>query len=152
MYTTLISIHSGLRWIVLVCLLAAIYRSYKGWRGKRVFSRGDNLLRHWTATIAHIQLMVGVMLYTQSPAVSYFWHNFSDAVRTRDSLFFGLLHIIMMVTAVVLVTIGSALAKRRPDDNEKFRTVLTWFSIGTLIILIAIPWPFSPLSERPYFR
>jgi hypothetical protein len=57
-----------------------------------------------------------------------------------------------MITSVVLVTIGSALAKRRPTDKEKYKTMLIWFSITISIIFIAIPWPFSPFANRPYFR
>jgi hypothetical protein len=69
-----------------------------------------------------------------------------------DTAFFGILHLLFMLTAIVLITIGSAKAKRMPTDEEKFKTMLTWYSIGLIIILIAIPWPFSPLASRPYFR
>jgi hypothetical protein len=70
----------------------------------------------------------------------------------REAVFFGLIHITLMVLSVVLVTIGSALAKRKQTDREKFKTMLTWFSIVLLIIFIAIPWPFSPFANRNYFR
>ena len=116
------------------------------------FSKTDNAVRHWTATIAHIQLVVGIVLYTQSPIIKYFWQNFKEAIRNLDTAFFGLLHIILMLTAIVLITIGSALSKRKTTDKEKFKTMLVWFLISLLIIFIAIPWPFSPLANRPYFR
>jgi len=57
-----------------------------------------------------------------------------------------------MLTAIVIITIGSALAKRKKTDKEKFKTMLVWFSAALLIIFIAIPWPFSPLANRPYIR
>ena len=68
-----------------------------------------------------------------------------------DALFFGLLHLILMLIAIVLITLVSALAKRRLTDREKFRTMLVWFTIALLMIFIAIRWPFSPLANRPYF-
>ena len=69
-----------------------------------------------------------------------------------DLTFFGLIHILFMLTAIVIITIGSALAKRKPTDSEKFKTMLLWFSLALMLIFVAIPWPFSPLANRPYFR
>lgn len=152
MYQSLTIYHSIIRWLVLVSLLYSIYRAYKGYSSHLNFTKTDNAIRHWTATIAHIQLVIGIMLYTQSPIIKYFWHNFNEAVENLDTLFFGLLHIAFMLLAIILITTGSALAKRKQTDKEKFKTMLVWFSISLLIIFIAIPWPFSPLANRPYYR
>jgi hypothetical protein len=152
MYQTLPFYHNFMRWIVLASLLFAIYRAYKGYYSKAAFSKIDNAVRHWTATIAHVQLMIGMVLYFQSPIIKYFMANFKEAVKTFDLLFFGLIHSSLMLTAIVIITIGSAKAKRKPNDNEKFKTMLIWFSIALIIIFIAIPWPFSPLANRPYYR
>ncbi|HTF02992.1 MAG TPA: hypothetical protein VK826_03170, partial [Bacteroidia bacterium] len=89
MIETLIYFHSLLRWLVLFALLLAIYRAFRGWSVKKsVFSKTDNAIRHWTATIAHVQLVVGITLYTQSPVIRWFWGNFSEAVKNPDTLFF----------------------------------------------------------------
>ena len=152
MYQSLIFYHSIIRWLVLASLLYSTYRAYKGYTSQLNFTKIDNAARHWTATIAHIQLVIGIILYTQSPIIKYFWHNFNEAIQNLDTLFFGLLHITFMLLAIILITIGSALAKRKQTDKEKFKTMLVWFSISLLLIFIAIPWPFSPLANRPYFR
>lgn len=152
MYSTLLSLHSLTRWLVLASLLFAIFRAYRGWRSRKQFSRFDNSVRHWTATIAHIQLVLGLWLYFISPVTDYFLHNFKDAVHQRDIRFFGMEHITMMLIAIVVITIGSAKTKRRQTDIEKFRTMAIWFSIGLFIILISIPWSFSPFTSRPDFR
>lgn len=152
MFTTLISLHSILRWLVLMGLIIAIIRAYSGAVRFKNFSKTDNAIRHWTATIAHIQLALGIILYTKSPITRYFWKHTNDALANFDSTFFALLHAFLMFSAVVLITVGSSLAKRRGTDQEKFRTMLLWFSIALLLIFIAIPWPFSPLSSRPYLR
>jgi len=133
-------------------LLYSIYIAYKGYSQKLPFTKKDNLIRHWTATIAHIQLIFGILVYVQSPIVKYFWKNFKEEIQNLDALFFGIIHIVLMLVAIVLITIGSALAKRKLSDEQKFKTMLIWFSLALLIIFIAIPWPFSPLANRPYFR
>lgn len=152
MFITLLFCHSILRWFVLGSLLYSIFIAYKGYSLRLPFTKKDNLVRHWTATIAHIQLIFGILIYVQSPVVKYFWANFKVAVQNKDAAFFGILHILFMLTSIVLITIGSALAKRKPTDLDKFKTILIWFSVALFLIFIAIPWPFSPLSNRPYFR
>jgi hypothetical protein len=152
MYTTLLFCHSILRWFVLGSLLYSIFIAYKGYSLQLIFTKRDNLIRHWTATIAHIQLIFGILIYVQSPIVKYFWTNFSVAIQNIDAAFFGLIHIFLMLTSIVLITIGSALAKRKVNDPDKFKTMLIWFSIGLVIIFLAVPWPFSFLANRPYFR
>lgn len=152
MYQSLIFIHSIVRWLVLLSLLYSILISYRGYTAKRTFTKADNTARHWTATVAHIQLTIGILLYSQSPLIKYLLSNFRMAVLNREPAFFGLVHISLMLTAIVFITVGSALAKRKLSDHEKFKTMLIWFAISLIIIIIAIPWPFSPLANRPYFR
>jgi hypothetical protein len=152
MYSTLLFFHSLVRWLVLAFLVYSIYRAFIGYIKNKTFSKTDNALRHWTATVAHIQLMIGIILYTQSPIVKYFWTDTKTALQNLDLTFYGLIHIILMLTSIVVLTISSALAKRKPTDKEKFKTMLVWFSIVLIIIFIAIPWTFSPLSSRPNFR
>lgn len=152
MYQILILLHSSFRWLVVISLLIALYIATTGYFQKRTFTKTDNAIRHWTATIAHIQLMVGMLLYFESPLTAYFQKNFSTAKESPELVFFGAIHALFMLIAIVVITIGSALAKRRGSDEEKFRTMLVWYSIAFLIIFLAIPWPFSPFVNRPYFR
>lgn len=149
MYYTLLLIHSLLRWLVLLSLCSAVIIAFRGYAFNRVFTPANNLLRHWTATIAHLQLVAGMMLYVQSPAVKYF---FSAPDYTTESLFFAAIHIILMMCSVIVITIGSAIAKRAQRDKDKFRNMLFWYTLALVSIFIAIPWPFSPLAQRPFIR
>jgi hypothetical protein len=152
MYQTLLFFHSLFRWLVLISLLYAIASAYRGYINRRVFTKLDNKVRHWTATIAHVQLMLGATLYFTSPFMKSILANFKASFQQISLAFFSLIHIGLMFIAIILITIGSALAKRHTTDSDKFRTMLIWFSIGLAIIFLAIPWPFSPLANRPYFR
>lgn len=152
MYQTLLFSHNAIRWLVLASLLYAIFRAYQGYVSKSAFSKIDNAVRHWTATIAHMQLLVGITLYFQSPITKQFWANFKTGRHHFDLTFFGLIHSSLMLTAIVLITIGSAQSKRKSTDREKFRTMLIWFLLALIILFLAIPWPFSPFANRPYTR
>ncbi|OON66994.1 hypothetical protein [Hymenobacter sp. CRA2] len=150
MYVLLLTLHSWFRWAVLAGLLLALGRAGRGWLGQRPFRPLDNTLRHSAATLAQVQLMLGYALYFSSPLVASFRQ--SARLATSDARFFGLLHVLLMTLAVVVLTIGSALAKRRATDAARFRTMTLWFAAALLIMLAAIPWPFSPLANRPLFR
>jgi hypothetical protein len=150
MHTTLLMLHSLFRWLVLASLMYAIFRALRGYTTRLPFTSADNSVRHWTATIAHIQLILGFTLYFVSPLIQTFRQQGMKA--GGQLVFFGLIHSSVMLLAVVLITVGSAMAKRQSADRAKFGTMLIWFSIGLLIIFLAIPWPFSPLANRPYIR
>lgn len=152
MYQTLTFLHSMVRWLVLASLVYALFRAYRGYFSNRQYSAADDSVRHWAATIAHIQLILGILLYSRSPIISYFWKNFHTARADFELLFFGLVHISLMLMSIIIITIGSALAKRKETSREKFKIMLIWYGIALLIIFIAIPWPFSPLANRPYLR
>ena len=152
MLTGLLFLHSVFRWLVLLSLLYALYRAVAGYVAGRSFNKTDDAVRHWAATIAHVQLMLGIVLYTQSITAKISGKAFTESGHIREPFFFGVIHLLMMSSAIVLITIGSAIARRSPTDRQKFKTILIWFGLGLLLILIAIPWPFSPLAQRPYLR
>ncbi len=152
MYAIVLAIHSFMRWLVVISLLFAVYRAYSGWINKKTFTLFDDKVRHVTATIIHIQLLAGLYLYSISPLIRYFLSNFSEAVRQREIRFFGMEHSTMMLVSVFIISIGSAMAKRRQTDRQKFKTMALWFTAGFVLILLSIPWKFSPMASRPYFR
>lgn len=152
MYNTVLVLHSIMKWLVLLLLIISVIKSFHGFYKNNPFSKSSNSLRHWTATIAHIQLMLGITLYAQSPITKYFWNNFGQASKHLDSLFFGIIHMLLMLVAIAIITIGSAKAKRKESAKDKFKTMAIWFTIGLIVIIVAIPWPFSPLASRPYLR
>src|SRR5687768_15164465 len=110
MYMTLLIVHSMFRWAVLVALIISIYRACTGYFKNKPFTSADNSLRHWTATIGHIQLIIGVILYTKSPISHFFWTNQNSSLQHA---FFPVVHAILMSVAIVVITIASAIAKRK---------------------------------------
>jgi hypothetical protein len=152
MYIFLIAVHSILRWLVLITLVYTIIQAFNGWFTGRKFNSRDNLLRVGSASIVHLQLIIGALLYFTSSSISQFLHNFKVEVHNSQARFLGMEHGLLMLIAIIVITIGSVKAKRKLNDKEKFRTMAIWFSIGLLIILVSIPWPFSPMASRPFFR
>jgi hypothetical protein len=151
MYSYLLTFHSLFRWLVLISLLCSIGIGWTGLTTRRHFSAIANAFRHWTATIAHIQLVLGMTLYFQSPIVRYPVPRDPDHIVDQQT-FFRYIHSAGMFLAIIVITIGSAKAKRMTTDGDKYRIMVGWFIAALVIILCAIPWPFSPLASRPYER
>lgn len=152
MYYLTLSLHSLIRWLVLLSLLFMLADSYRGWRLNKPYTAFNNKVRIITAAIAHVQLVVGLVLYFISPVVNYFLHHFSTAIRIRDIRFFGMEHIAMMLIGITLITIGSVKAKRKSTGQDKFRVQAIWLTIALVIIFLSVPWSFSPFTSRPLFR
>jgi hypothetical protein len=152
MYTTLLPFHSLIRWLIVAGMSYSLYRACLGVYGDAPFTRRDSWISRWTGHFSHLQLLIGLVLYLKSPTATYFRTAPADAMQYSEYAFFGLYHIVVMVVAIVLVTIGSATAKRGQTDGEKHKKILVWYGIAALLILLAIPWPFHPLAPRPYLR
>jgi len=152
MHQILLTAHSSFRWLVLLSLLFAVYRSANGYFLVRPFTKIDHAIRHWTATIAHIQLMIGMVLYFNSPIVKFALTGEKNTGIINEVYFFKFVHIAFMISSVVVITVGSSLAKRKELSSDKFKTMLLWFTMALVLIFLAIPWPFSPLANRPYIR
>lgn len=136
MLNGLIHAHSGLRWIVLVLLIAATFKALMKWRSNVNYSAGDRKLNLFAMISMHVQLLLGLALFFMSDKV-----NFS---QMKDAMyrFFTVEHSVMMLLAIALVTIGHSKSKKAADDAGKFRTIFIFYGIALLLILVAIPWPF----------
>lgn len=152
LYTIALSLHNALRWLVLISLLGTLVTAVWGVLTHRPYTKADQTLRIVATSIAHTQLLLGFYLYAISPIIRYYWREKPSFNQAAEFPFFALIHISFMLTAVVLLTIGSSKAKRQADAQQQFRTTALYFSIGLLLILAAVPWPFSPLAARPWFR
>ena len=152
MYSTLLTLHSIFRWLVLAALLLSIFVAWDGFVMSKRFTPFANKVRHWTATIVHLQLLLGILLYTQSPLIKFYFSDAPAVEGMPDPRFFSVIHSLLMLIAIIAVSMGSALAKRKQTDHAKYTTMLLWYAIGLVLILIAIPWPFSPLAQRPLLR
>jgi hypothetical protein len=96
--------------------------------------------------------LLGLSIYFVSPIVNYFLNNFREAVHMREMRFFGMEHIVMMLSAITVITIGSIKTKRETNDRQKFKTMAKWYMIGFVLILASIPWGILFLVNRPLFR
>lgn len=133
----LVKSHSGLRWVALILLLAAIFNALAS-RGKGKYEKKDKMLNLFAMIVLHIQLLIGLVLYFTSPKVMFI----QGWMKMKPLRFFGLEHLLIMVIAIAVITIGRKKAEKASMIGKKHSIIFNWYTIGLILILAGIPWPF----------
>lgn len=140
-YNILQHAHSGLRWVVLILLLAAVWVAVRHLAGRRAdYTEGNRKLYLFALIATHIQVTGGLLLYLLPAGLGSPKVNFSLAMD-KFYRFYTVEHITAMLIAVVLITIGHSRQKRAADALAKHKQVAIFMGLGLLIILLSIPWP-----------
>lgn len=151
MYTGLLHLHSFLRYVALLLLIVATYKSLTGFISKKEYTKLDNKLSLFAFISLHLQLTIGLILYFVSPIVQAGLHDMGSAMKEPSLRFWTVEHIAMMLVAITLVTIGRISSKKAADDVTKHKRQAILFLIGLLIIFMAIPWPFSSVARAWFY-
>jgi hypothetical protein len=142
LYTLLRESHSGLRYIVLLLLVLAFLAAIRGMLSGAPYSEGTRKLSLFALISTHLQLVLGLLLYFVSPLVQF------DKASLSDKLirYWTMEHIVMMILAVALITIGYSRSKKALTPSAKHRSIFLFFGMGLLVIVFAII-----MSQRPFF-
>ena len=139
--------HSGLRWVALILLLLAIVNAFTS----KTYEKKHKMINLFAMVTLHTQLLIGLGLYFISPRVQFVKGWMSSKVAEGMYRFYNLEHILLMIIAIVLVTIGHSKSKKGATPEEKFKPIKLWYVIGLLLILAAIPWPFRTVLGGGWF-
>lgn len=140
MITGLLHLHSSLRYVVIILLVAAIGKALAGWLGRKPYTTADNKLGAAAMGAVHLQIVIGFVLYFISPTVESALSNFGAAMKDPVLRFFAVEHLTLMLVAAVIITVGRVLSKKATDPVLKHRRVAIFYAIGFAAIMSAIPW------------
>lgn len=136
MYTFIQKFHSGWAYLVLLFLVLAVINSLRGMSAKKEFMASDRKIALLGLISAHVQLVIGFVIYFVSPLGKDSFGLMSDSALRLTSLEHPLVNII----AIVLITIGWSKHKRAATNEAKFKSIAVFYGLGTLLILSRIPW------------
>lgn len=139
MHTGLLHLHSALRWLTLLLMLLTITDSLI--RMYRPFKENERKLAMFAMITLHIQLIIGIALYFVSPTIKGFMEA-GHIMKTPVARFYIVEHLLGMMLAIAVVTIGYSRAKRQAEAWAKHRMIFFYYLAGLLLILLSIPWPF----------
>ena len=139
MYNGLLHAHSGLRWIALSLILLAIINAAKSQTSGKYLKK-DKMINLFAMIMLHMQLLIGLGLFfmNEKSKVSYGEDWMSDSLFR----FFGLEHVLGMLIAITIVTIGRKKAEKLTGTRDKHRKIMVTYTIGLILIAASIPWPF----------
>jgi hypothetical protein len=141
MYTIVLALHNLLRWLVLALGIWALLRAYSGWARSVAWSPLDRRAGLLFTIAFDIQFLLGLLLYfALSGLTQAALADFSGAMASADLRFFALDHPLLMLAAVILAHVGSALSRRASQDRARHRRAAIFYTLSLVAVLLAIPW------------
>lgn len=141
MYTSILMLHSLLRWLVVALGLIAFGRGLLGWLGGKPWSAADNRFSAFFVISLDVQMLLGLLLYAiLSPVTTMGFQNMGAAMQNSIVRFFLVEHLAIMIVAIALAHIGRAKAKRADAAATKHRLQAIFFGLAMALILFGIPW------------
>ncbi|MES2813161.1 MAG: hypothetical protein V4670_11875 [Bacteroidota bacterium] len=127
--------HSGWAYIALILLVFAILNSVMGLTSNREFTAKDRKIALFGLIAAHIQLLVGLILYfvSQKGLAGFDMKN----AEMRET---SLEHPLMVLLGIVLITIGWSKHKKLAESQAKFKKIAVMYGLGLVLILSRLPW------------
>lgn len=148
----MLHLHSFLRWVILILLLVAIYKSFAD--RNQAYTAAHKKTGLLLMICADVMLLVGLYQWFAGSlglgAIKTY--GFGDVMKAPALRFFVAEHTIGMLVAIVLIHIGYSYGKKNVPDAQKHKRSLLFFGLALLIILISIPWPFRSVGAgRSWF-
>lgn len=143
MYDLTLTLHSIVRWVVLIAGVIAVVQGLRGWRGGRPWTAGDDRIGMIYTISLDIQVLVGLLLFfVLSPITRAAMSSMGAAMQNEVTRFFLVEHFPIMLIAVIVAHIGRSRARKAADETSKHRLSFIFYAISLVLILLAIPWPF----------
>jgi hypothetical protein len=144
-------LHSLVRWFIMLFGLWAVINAITGVFGKRAYTISDNHTSLFFMISCDIQLIIGLLLYFFGPWFDKL-KDLGNNMKDPYNRFFTMEHLVMMLTAWILVHVGRTAVKNAEGDAAKHKRSLIFFGLVMLLIIAAVPWPFREIIGRPWFR
>lgn len=152
MYNIILSLHSLLRWVILLLLIINLIRHFAAL--KKPFGNTDKKLGLWLMIFTHITFLLGIYQWF---AGAYGFHNISNigmgaVMKNHAYRFFAIEHTVGMIIAIILITVARGVFRKNITDTKKHKRCIILYLLALLIILASIPWPGMEDIGRPLFR
>jgi hypothetical protein len=150
-YPTVLTIHSWLRWVVLLLGAAATYNAFRHRADTAERPRGQRWDTFFMVAL-DLQVLFGLLLHLGlSPFTREAMNNVGAVLGDPRLRFWAITHITMMFVAVVAVRAGRVLAMSGRTSHVRRSGRYICFGIALLAMVAGVPWP-GLSNGRPLFR
>lgn len=141
MYDFIQKFHSGWAYLALLLLVFAVVNSFIGLTTKKEFTSKDRKIALFGLIGAHIQLIIGLVLYFISQkGFKLFEIGVSDVMKNAEYRLTAVEHPLINIIAIAFITIGWSKHKKASTNDSKFKSITIFYGLGLLLILSRIPW------------
>ena len=140
MYETIQILHSYWAYLVLLILTLATFNALFKLLSKKEFNNNDLRISLFALIVAHIQLVIGLILYFVSPLGLESIKVNGMGGLTSFARQVAVEHPFVGILGVIFITIGFSKHKKRLTAAKKFKTITIFYMIAWLLILSRIPW------------
>ena len=148
-YIYLKDIHNLVRWLVLLTCIWALFRVWAGLLKRTEWTKKDRIAGLVFSSVLNVQFLLGLIVLFVGPVHTYY-SNMAATMKDSVARFFAVEHPFMMLLAVIAAQAGFSMSKRAGTDRAKFLKAAICYTISTVLILAAIPWPWMK-AGRPLF-
>jgi hypothetical protein len=112
-------------------------------RSKGLFTKMDNNLSKYLMLSTHLMLVIGLIQYFLGNKGFAFIKEYGmkGIMASKAMRFHGIEHITTMIIAIILITIGRAVGRRKIEGNQSHKTVFWYTLIAFVLMMARIPWP-----------
>lgn len=141
MFEIVLNLHSYLAYIVLALLIIAVVNAVSGLFSNRIFNlEKDFRISLFALILAHLQLLVGLILYFVSPNGFLAIKTVGMGGLNAAARLLAVEHPFINIVALILITVGWSRHKKVMEAKKKFRSIAIFYGLGLLLILSRIPW------------
>ena len=150
-YAAALTVHSYLRWLVILAGLMAFVRAASGASGRKPWTPADDRAGFWFVTSLYAHFLLGILLYAVlSPFTHLAFADFGGAMKNPGVRFWAVEHPAGMLIGLALAHIGRV-RTRKTDLLRRHKVAAIFFGLALAVILASIPWPGTP-TGRPLLR
>lgn len=143
--------HSLLRWVLVVLMVLSLLHAFTGRSGGKAFEGKSRKIFLFTLITLHVQVLLGLVMYFMSDVVDSALGS-EGMMKNSSHRFWAIEHMVGMLLGAVLITVGWSKAKKAVGDAAKFKKIAVFYTIGIVLILATIPWPFREMfAGRSWF-
>ena len=134
-------IHSYFAYLVITILFLSTLRFLIRYLLSKDYTPIDFRLALVTLITSHTQLLIGLFLYFISDKFSL-WSELSinEIMSSPNIRLYLIEHPVINIIAIILITRGYSLHKKKRVSKPKFKTIGIHYLLGLVLLLYFIPW------------
>lgn len=143
-YVWITYMHSIFRWVILLFLIIAIVKSLQGIFMQKPFTVLDKRVGLFLLIATHTTVFIGIYQWIAGSWGLKNIQNLGISIVMKDAVlrFWAVEHIVGMLIAAVLITVGKRVGKKSIADQSKHKCSFWFYTIALIIIVVSVPWPF----------